>query len=71
MFQKKIALGKKGFPFKKKINYKKGICPVAENAWNNIFYFSIQNYHPTKKQIDKIKLAIFKIFKNKKELLEK
>ncbi len=33
MFQKKIAYGKKGFPwkfFKNKANYKKGICPNAE-----------------------------------------
>ena len=68
MFQKKIALGKKGFPFKKKINYKKGLCPMAEYAWSNIFYFSIQNYHPTKQQINKIKLAILKIFNNKEFL---
>tara|TARA_B100000579_G_scaffold437775_1_gene468944 strand:+ start:6682 stop:7953 length:1272 start_codon:yes stop_codon:yes gene_type:complete len=34
VFQKKIAYGKNGFPwkfFKNKTSYKKGICPVAEN----------------------------------------
>ena len=35
MFQKKIAYGSKGFPWtsdicKRSINYKKGICPIAE-----------------------------------------
>jgi hypothetical protein len=36
LFQKKIAYGKKGFPWsysksRKNINYDKGICPVAES----------------------------------------
>ena len=40
MYQKKIAYGKKGFPWtisKRDISYKKGICPVAENLHDNTF----------------------------------
>ena len=37
MFKKKIAFGTKGFPWsinKKKINYNKGLCPIAEKLDN-------------------------------------
>jgi dTDP-4-amino-4,6-dideoxygalactose transaminase len=40
LFQKKIAYGKKGFPwsiYNKKINYKKGICPNAEELHEKSF----------------------------------
>ena len=43
MYQKKVAYGKKNFPWslnRRKINYKKGICPVAEN-FNDISYIGI------------------------------
>ena len=42
IFQKKIAFGKYGFPwkigkYKSKISYKKGICPIAENLHDKNF----------------------------------
>ncbi len=40
MYQYKLAYGTKGFPwsnYNKKINYKKGICPVAEELHDNTF----------------------------------
>ena len=40
MYQKKIAYGKKHFPWsigRKEISYKKGICPNAENIEDNEF----------------------------------
>ena len=42
IFQKKIAYGSKGFPWKsdickRDINYDKGICPVAEDLYDNSF----------------------------------
>ena len=41
IYQKKIAYGTKGFPWKKyneKISYKKGICPVAESLHDKSFF---------------------------------
>ena len=41
IFQKKIAFGNKGYPWNltnKKINYKKGICPVAEELHEKTFF---------------------------------
>lgn len=40
MYQKQIAIGENGFPFKGphylgKVNYQKGICPVAEDLFEN------------------------------------
>ena len=42
MYQKKIAYGSKGFPWRsdicrRDINYKKGICPIAEDLHDNSF----------------------------------
>ena len=42
LYQKKIAYGSKGFPWnseicKRNINYKKGICPVAEELQDKTF----------------------------------
>ncbi len=42
IYQKKIAYGKKGFPWtseicKREINYKKGICPISENLHDKTF----------------------------------
>ena len=41
IFQKKIAYGKKSFPWvynKSKYSYKKGICPIAEELHNKSFF---------------------------------
>ena len=55
IYQKKIAYGKKGFPWnfiKRKINYKKGICPVAEELHDRSFLnFAICKYHLNQKNL--------------------
>ena len=73
MYQKQIAFGSKGYPFKnknnKKYNYSKGLCPVSEEMWfEKLFYFQIQNFIPTLKDVSQFKLAIDKVLLNKKEI---
>ena len=56
MYQKKIAYGTKGFPwstFKSKVNYKKGICPTAENLHDKTFInFELCKYNLTKSNLE-------------------
>ena len=63
IYQKKICYGKKNFPWslsKKKINYKKGLCPNAENLHSKSFLsFGISFYDLNKQDV----LNIFMIFK--------
>ena len=63
MYQKKIAYGKKGFPWsiaRKSITYKKGICPIAENIQENeLIAIMFQLYNFTKSDL----LMIVKGFK--------
>jgi len=66
LFQKKIAYGKNGFPWrfgsiKNNVNYKKGICPIAEKLQDKTFLGlnSICRYDLSKKDA----LNIVKIFK--------
>ena len=73
MYQKQIAFGSKGYPFKginnKKYDYSKGICPIAEEMWfEKLFYFQIQNYVPTLNEIKRFKIAIKKVLDHKKEI---
>ena len=71
MFQRKIALGKHGFPFtaeffNKNISYKVGTCPVAEDMWfNKLFYFKIQNFSPNHNELDKFYEAVNKIYQHR------
>ncbi len=66
MFQKKIAYGNKGFPWKglknsRFISYKKGICPVAEELHDKTFIgLPLTVYDFSNKDID----YIVKCFKN-------
>jgi len=66
LFQKKIAYGQKGFPWKfgsinNNINYNKGICPAAENLQDISFLGlnSISRYDLSKKDA----LNIVRVFK--------
>jgi perosamine synthetase len=66
LFQKKIAYGKKGFPWKfgsaeSNINYNKGICPTAEKLQDKSFLGlnSISRYDLSKKDA----LNIVRVFK--------
>ena len=68
MYKKKIAYGKKGFPWslsKKKINYNKGLCPVAEHLnENKIITLEICLFNLEKKDINLICESFEKIWKN-------
>ena len=67
LFQKKIAYGKKGFPWnlsRNNINYKKGTCPVAEYLHEKSFVgLEVCLYSLTKKDILNISSAFKKIWK--------
>ena len=68
MFQKKIAYGDKNFPWslnKRKIEYKKGICPVAENLQDKTFLgLQIQLFELKKKDVSNIIKAFKKVWNN-------
>ncbi len=70
MYQKKIAYGSKGFPWsseycKREINYKKGICPIAEELQDKSFFgFGLCSYELNETHIDLIITAFQKVWKN-------
>jgi len=70
MYQKKIAFGSHGFPwsiYNRNINYKKGICPVAEELHDKSFIgFHICLFEITNKEIE----LIFKTFKKVWKILK-
>ncbi|PIS09199.1 DegT/DnrJ/EryC1/StrS family aminotransferase [Candidatus Beckwithbacteria bacterium CG10_big_fil_rev_8_21_14_0_10_34_10] len=74
IYQKMIAYGKKGCPFKcpwykGKPNYKKGICPVAEDL-NNKQLFQLDLIHASmeKKDLDDVIKAFEKVYKLRKTI---
>ena len=74
LYQKRIAFGKKGFPFifSKKVKYKKGICPIAEKMWNEeLFYFPIDEVMPPLKYVKLFGKAIKKVLSNQDLILSK
>ena len=66
MFKKKVAYGNKGFPwnkFNKKISYKKGDCPIAEEFHDYSFIsFQVCLFSFNKKDIENIIKAFNKIW---------
>jgi len=74
LYQKKEIYPASRFPFiskeyTAKINYRKGICPVAERFWEKELLFTTICYPPlTTKDMDLFVKAIKKIEINKKEL---
>ena len=72
MYQKKIAYGSKNFPWSInniKYDYKKGICPVAENLNDNSFLgVEMCKYNFSKKETLIIAKAFKKVWKNLYEL---
>ena len=75
LYRKKICYGKKGCPFtcgyyKKRISYKKGLCPVAERMhFKELITINLCRYPVTKRDMDDIVRAFKKVIANKKELL--
>jgi dTDP-4-amino-4,6-dideoxygalactose transaminase len=67
VYQKKIAYGSKGFPwniFKRKIDYSKGICPIAETLNEKTFIgIPLCLYDPNTKDISLIIKAFEKVWK--------
>ena len=73
IYQKQIAIGKKGFPFSMnkhiKYNYSKGICPVAEKLYERELLLSPLIREPLSfSDIDDIVTAIQKVIANAKDI---
>lgn len=74
LFQKKIAFGKNGYPFKSefykgKINYDKGLCPVAERMYEKeLFTNEFIRPPATKEDLDDVAKAFEKVYEFRKEL---
>ena len=68
IYQKKICYGKKSFPWslsKRKINYKKGICPNAEKLHSHSFLsFGISFYDLNRQDVYKISKIFKKTWSN-------
>lgn len=74
IFQKKIAFGSKGYPwkmgtYKSKVSYKKGLCPVVEKMHYDIL-LSHDMFHPfmKKRDLDDTVEAFKKVWDNRDEL---
>ena len=67
VFKRKIAYGKKGFPwniYNKKIDYKKSLCPVAEELHEKSFLsYQVCLFSYTNKDIRNISKAFYKVWK--------
>ena len=74
MYQRKIAYGTKGFPWKRSIykgnvKYNKGICPVAERLNDKeLICLQICQHKYTKEEIDLVVKAFHKVWNNLDEL---
>lgn len=72
VFQKRIAIGKNGFPFNlSDVTYSKGMCPVTERLYEDeMLAFPICAYDLDDEDIEQIAEGIRKVFSNKDELAE-
>ncbi|HAZ10382.1 MAG TPA: DegT/DnrJ/EryC1/StrS family aminotransferase [Candidatus Omnitrophica bacterium] len=74
MYQKKIAYGSSGCPFKKpwydgNINYRKGICPVTERMYEKeLFSHELIKPSMAKKDLDDVIKAFHKAWQHRDEL---
>ena len=74
IFQKKIAYGKKGYPWiltenGRKISYKKGICPVAEKLhYETLILFEVCLFDLSDSDVNLIIQVFKKVWKNLKKL---
>ncbi len=75
IFQKQIAIGSKGFPFRSEYydgtpNYAAGICPVAENLRDKVLFANEYNRPGmTKEDLDDVIEAFKKVYENRKDLV--
>ena len=72
IFQKKIAYGLKGYPWKNSdVEYGTGICPVAEKMYNSeLFYHSLMTPGMSKEDLDDVVLAFEKVWKYRRDLID-
>ncbi len=74
IFQKQIAFGSKGFPFKSEFykgeaHYEKGLCPVAEeNHEKRFFSHDMMRPGMTEKDLDDVVTTLHKVYEHRKEL---
>jgi len=74
LFQKRIAFGSKGYPWKNngykgKVNYNKGICPIAEKMhYEELIIHELFQPEMTKKDLNDVAKAFEKVWKYRKEL---
>ena len=70
IFQKKIAYGNKGFPWysdicSNEVNYKKGICPIAENLHDSSFLgFEMCLHQLSNEEVDLVIKCFHKVWNN-------
>jgi len=75
IYQKLIAYGSKGWPFKSpfrngaSINYNKGLCPVAERMYEKeLFLHELMRPPVTKEDLDDVVCAFKKVWENRHNL---
>jgi dTDP-4-amino-4,6-dideoxygalactose transaminase len=74
LYQKKIALGDKGFPFvgahyEGMANYDKGICPVAEDLYENKILINAYVYPPLQRaDMEQIVAGVDKVYSHADQL---
>jgi len=74
IYQKRIAYGRSGYPFsnirgKARIDYSKGICPVAERMHESeLFVNDLMHSAMTRKDLDDVADAFEKVWEYRKEL---
>jgi len=71
-FTRRIAIGNNGWPFSMtKINYRKGLCPVAEYTYEkSLLEFCICSFQLKNHELKKVINSFHKIFDNLKDLRE-
>lgn len=74
LYQRQIASGKNGFPFKGphysgKVNYAKGICPVTERMHEKeLFLHELMRPPVTREDLDDVVRAFAKVWENRSEI---
>jgi perosamine synthetase len=75
LFQKRIAMGKEGFPFtsphyKGTVRYEAGMCPVSEEVWSKrLFTHDMMRPGMTTQDLDDVVESLHKVYEHRAELL--
>ncbi len=72
VFQKRIAIGSKGFPFDlTERTYQKGLCPITERMHEQeLIGVSVCSYALPQSELDQVIEGITKVYKNRSELTQ-